>query len=641
MFRAASLRGLLLICAVFAAYIPALGGGFIWDDPVLLTENPLIWLPGGLREMWLGAHTPDFIPVTLTGFWLEWRLWGADPAGYHAVNILLHAANAVLFWRILLKLGVRGAWVGALLFALHPMNAASVAWVAERKNTLSLLFTLASVALWLKLPPRGAANAGQTPRRTAWHWYLLSLLAGIAAMLSKGATVVLPALLILVEWWRCNSPNRGALRSISLRLCPFVAASITVAWITLHFQARAVTIGIAEPLFARTVHAAWALGFYFWKTFWPVGLSPIYPKWGSPVGIWDLLPLALVAIALTVLITRLHSPARRAFGFALGVFTIALLPVLGLVARPAFFDQAPVADWWNYLPILGLCGLAGAIFDAGLRRFDAPRFSHAAAGTIVLTLGTLTWMQASIYEDMETYCQATVRRNPHAWIARNNLGMVWANRGRSREAIEQYTLALRDNPHCSEAHLNLAAVLSEAGQTAPAEAHLRQLLATEPNHAKARNNLGSLMFQTGRIDEAISELKTSLKLFPYNPAALNNLGLALSSKGSHAEALGLFRAALTLDPGNANAWFNAGRTFSAQSRHDLAANAFTNALRSSPAWTAASNQLAQELIAAGHPGNAEAEILRFFQRFPQKASDPILNKTLTSARALNLKPAMR
>ena len=632
-----------------AVYIPALGAGFIWDDPVLVTENPLMWLPGGLRDIWTGTHTPDYIPLTLTAFWLEWRLWGRDPAGYHLVNLRLHAANGLLFWRILVRLGLPAAWLAALLFAVHPMNAASVAWIAEGKNTLSLLLMLVSTAFWLRTMPlprqatEGSERAQRNPRWKPVVCYGLSVLAGIAAMLSKGSAVVLPALLFVLCWAvrsgsTLNSTANEALpptgwkpwvtlRQTALRLLPFALAAAVMTWVTIHFQSRALLSGAPEPFPLRLARAPAIIGFYYWKTLCPVNLAPVYPPWTyEPLLGWLSMALLLFAYKST-------RSSIRPFVLHHSSFILSLLPVLGVVARPAFFDQAPVADWWNYVPMLGICGLAGAVCEMGVVRLKSRRLPYALAAGAVLTLGVLTWKQAEIYADLETYSRATLARNPAAWMAHTNLGLALADRGALDAAIEQYTLALRGNPRCFEAHTNLASALAVKGRLGEAEGHLREVLASRPRDAKALNNLGSVLFQSGRADEAIATCKASLKVFPYNAEALNNLGLALAAKREYPAAIEQYRAALQLDPGNAGAWFNAGNAFAAQDRREQAAGAFAKATRCAPAMASASNRLARELIGLSRPAEAEAEILRLFRASPRRTTDPALLETLAVARA--------
>ncbi|HZL99467.1 MAG TPA: O-GlcNAc transferase, partial [Planctomycetota bacterium] len=187
------LQGLALFLLTLAAYAPAARCGYVFDDDVFLTDNPLIHAADGLRGFWFSTAPSDYFPLTSTTLWLEWRLWGADPAGYHVVNVLLHAAGSVLLWRVLLRLRVPGAWIGAALFALHPVCVQSVAWITQRKNTLPLALSLLSLLAWLR-----SEDAPPGRRRPAA--YAASLLAFLLALLSKTSVVTLPLVLLAGAW---------------------------------------------------------------------------------------------------------------------------------------------------------------------------------------------------------------------------------------------------------------------------------------------------------------------------------------------------------------------------------------------------------------------------------------------------------
>jgi len=256
---------IFIVLVLLAAYWPAIRGQFVWDDELLVAKNPLVTGKLTLRSIWFGT---DF-PLSLTALWLEWLAWGKNPAGYHIVNILLHMAGTVLLWRVLLRLKIPGAWLGSLIFAVHPVCAGSVAWISELKNTLSLVFFLLSILWYLRFDEEPSSR----------HWsYWLSLMAFILALLSKTSTVMLPVVLLLCAWWR---RGRITARDV-LRTSPYFLASLAFGLMTIWFQAHQ-TMTTApvetETFWARLASAAKAIWFYLGKDLFPVNLSMIYPRW--------------------------------------------------------------------------------------------------------------------------------------------------------------------------------------------------------------------------------------------------------------------------------------------------------------------------------------------------------------------------
>jgi tetratricopeptide (TPR) repeat protein len=512
----------------------------------------------------------------------------------------------------LLRLKIPGAWIAAMLFALHPMNVASVTWVAERKNTLSLVFALASVLAYLRVDEK------------RWLWFPLSLVFAAAALLSKGATVVLAPALLLIVWWK-----KGRLEKRDfLELAPFFAMALLGALCTVHFQ-RQMFVGQplpqgGAPLF-KIVRATWALGFYLAKTVLPLRLAPIYPQWDIHV---SSMLAYLPACGLVALIILLFWLRQRDILFVLAVFAICILPVVGLVDA-AYFEQAPAADWWNYMAMLPICALAGA----GLAWLDAGNrpLGGFFATAILFCFAILTWLQEPAYSDPETHSRIALAMNPIAYMARNNLGLVLADRGDLDGALEQYEKALAQNPRCLQAHTNIATVLADKGRYADAESHLRKVLDIVPHDPKTRNNLGGVLFREGKVKEAIQECTASLDQFPYNAEAHNNLGLALAASGDLPSAIAQYREALEINRNDPGAWFNAGAAFSQQGRHDLAVNAFGHAIECSPGMASAYNRLAQEFVALKQPAKAVGLLQKLFEISPKRGSDPVLLETLALA----------
>lgn len=191
----------LLVVLVCLVYWPALHGGLILDDE-LLTQNKLIKAPDGLYRFWFTTEPTDYWPVTSSAFWLEWRLWGDDLTGYHLTNLVVHIADALLIWLILDHLAIPGAFLAAVIFAVHPVNVESVAWISQLKNLLALLFAPLATWCYLKTDDRLSSSDGRRHQESSAPWYLLSLTLFVLGMLSKGSVAVLPALLLLIVWWR-------------------------------------------------------------------------------------------------------------------------------------------------------------------------------------------------------------------------------------------------------------------------------------------------------------------------------------------------------------------------------------------------------------------------------------------------------
>jgi hypothetical protein len=291
-----------LILVTTIVYFPALRGEFILDDDLLLTRNTLINAPDGLFRIWCTTEPQDYWPITNSSFWLEWRLWGTSPTGYHVVNLALHLASTFLIWRILRNLSIPGASFAALLFAIHPVNVESVAWIAQRKNVLALIFMLLSGLWYLKtvIPKAHQQDDVTTIRpspllsavRNPWYW--ISLCAFVVAMLSKGSVVVLPLLLLLTIWWW-----RGRILLADwAKLMPFVVVGAVLTGVNVWFQTHGSGEVIRDAgVLGRLLAAGAIVWFYLYKALVPINLSFIYPNWEiNPGGLFWWIPLALLVL---------------------------------------------------------------------------------------------------------------------------------------------------------------------------------------------------------------------------------------------------------------------------------------------------------------------------------------------------------
>jgi protein O-mannosyl-transferase len=561
---------LLLAGLAVLAYAPALHGGFVFDDDNLLTRNPLIPAADGLRRFWFTGEAVDYWPVTMTSFWVEWRLWGLDPTGYHVTNLLLHIGDALLIWVILRRLGMPGAYGAALLFAVHPVNVQSVAWIAQRKNTLSLLFFLASIYAFLRTR---WGSGGAEATRNSGRWYGLSLLAFLLAMLSKGSVAVLPLVLLGLVAWR----RRLELADL-LTAAPFLAVALALTLVNIQFQNHGLTAPIraAGPL-ERLLDAGAVPWFYLGKGLLPIDLTFIYPLWRvRPADPLWWLPL-LAALALVGWLGwkakgGLLRPLDAGFGgqisgrrgarpeiwraafFACGYFGVALIPVMGLTDI-YFMKYSLVADHYEYLALIGVVALLAAGWWGAAP--VGPRLKFAGAAAVVALLTVLTWRQAGLYRDAETLYRATLQRNPQCWVADNNLGIVEVNSGRRADARAHFGRALELNPDYAEAHFNLGLiVLREPGGTAAAAGHFARAVEITPRYAEAHYYLANSLRELGRPQEALQQYEETLRLKPDNPAAELNLGVTLASAGRVAEALPHFAEAVRLNPRSAPAQLN-------------------------------------------------------------------------------------
>ncbi|HUB67104.1 MAG TPA: tetratricopeptide repeat protein, partial [Candidatus Methylacidiphilales bacterium] len=456
--------GLLLVLAVFVTYTPVWWAGYIWDDETFVTANPCIVGPLGLKEIWT-TSAADICPLTLTTVWFEHALWGLAPLPYHLVNVLLHAACAVLLWRVLLSLRVPGAWLGAALWALHPVQVESVAWITEMKNTQSGLFYLLSILFYVKwLRARDFDPEGEEKTSSEWN-YELTLLFAVMAMASKSSTVVLPVVLCLCAWW---IEGKWQWRNL-IRIVPIVLISLTACALSIWTQGQ--QLGkVPDPQWARTwperlITAGDAVWFYLGKLIWPHPLMAIYPRWQIDAKEWfAYLPL------LTVIAVSLGFWCNCRFRFRPWLFTyiyflIVLLPVIGL--NDFYYQRFSfVADHFQYLASMGPLSLAGAGLASFSDRIGSQRLwlQWTPAVGMLLIFGILSWQRSWVYQNNETLWTDTVIQNPNSWLAHTNLGASLSRKGRVDDAIVEYQKALKINSRYDVAHFNLGIAFAHREQ---------------------------------------------------------------------------------------------------------------------------------------------------------------------------------
>jgi protein O-mannosyl-transferase len=565
--RRSTLTAAAILLATVFAYLPAYKAGFIWDDDAYVTENPALHDLDGLRRIWfmIGA-TDQYYPLVFTTFWIERQLWGLAPLGYHVVNVLLHAASAILVWLILRRLSVPAAMFAALLFALHPVHVESVAWVTERKNVLSGVFYLAAAHCFIRYAFDESIARGR--------WYALAVVLFCGALLSKTVTATLPAVLLLLIWW-----NRGRLwrRDLVATLPMFalgaVAAMVTI-WVERHHVGTKHIDWDLTPI-DRTLVAGRAFWFYLGKLVWPSELIFIYPRWripGAPVWLF-IAPVGVVAIG--GLAWALRNRIGKGPFVAFAYFVITLLPALGFIdVYPMRFSF--VADHFQYLASLGPLALLAAV---AARLPLSKSAARVGGGMVLVLLAALTWRQCGIYRDALTLWQDTVEKNPESWMAQGNLAAELAKQGHIVEGIAHYREGLRLKEDAPQVHFNLAGLLQRSGLLEDAIKHYRHAIRLSPRYAEAHNNLAVCLAEIGQGDEALPHYEAALAAKPDYAEAHANLANLMLHRGDLQGAIGHGQRAAALAPGNPYFHFNLATALAKLGRRDEAAVHYSEAIR--------------------------------------------------------------
>ncbi len=645
----------LLVAGVFLAYLPVWHAGFIWDDEGHVTKPGLRSLHGLWRIWFVPGASQQYYPLVHSVFWIEHRLWGDWPLPYHLLNVLLHAICAVLAGKVLQQLEVPGAWLAAFIFALHPVQVETAAWVTELKNTLSGVFCMAAALCYLDFDRERKRRA-----------YAAALTFFFLGLLCKTVIATLPAALLVVFWWK-----RGRLswRKDALPLLPFfplgVAAGLWTRWMELTFFGVSGGEWGQTPV-QRCLIAGRAVFFYLGKLLYPAKLTFIYPRWVVSGEIWWqwLYPAALIAFLAVLWTWRKRSRAPLA---ALLYFAGTLFPALGFVnVYP--FRYSFVADHFQYLATLGPIALASASLTLFWKW--SQRALMGVCGALLLTLGALTWQQCSIYKNLRTLWEATLERDPDCWMALSNLSILDLNEGRTEEALTHVRRALAIKPDYREGLVNLGNTLVSMGDVAGGIAAYEKSMALEPRSALLHNNLGNALLLAGRQDEAvahfrqaialdetrmdsrcalcnallakgepaaaIAEGRLAVEIDPEFSDAHLNLANALLTAGGLDEAIAHYREAVRLKPRSAIAHFDLGAALMKKDRLDEAVVHFRAAREMDPAMARAHDLLGKALLRKGDANGAVDAFQTTLTLEPQRA-ETHYNLGL----ALMLKGAMR
>jgi protein O-mannosyl-transferase len=578
----------LIVAAVaIVAFLPALQGDFLaWDDDRNFVDNPAYrgLGPAQLRWMWTTFHMGHYIPLSWMTLGLDYTLWGMNPAGYHLTNLLLHAAHAVALYflarRLLVLAGVVAPGAGAiatavpaafaaLVFAIHPLRVESVAWVTERRDALSGLFSALTLICWLRAGDEGEKNA---------RWYTAALVAYVCALLSKATAMSLPAVMLVLAvyplrrvggqagWW--TPPARRTY----LELAPFAALGLAALLLSM----VALSPPAQLPLGGKVAVSAYSLAFYLWKTLSPSALSPLYemPPSVDPFAARYLVSYGVAALFLASLwLLRRRTPGAVA---ALVAFALLLLPMLGVVQN----GPQIVAPRYTYHAAPAIAILAGGLLAVAMRR--AGPWSAAVAAVVLLALGSLTWSETQVWHDSERLWTRVLERDAESSIAHNGLAVIMAARGQLPDAVDHYRRALAIDPDYAEGHNNLGVALARQGSFAEAIPHYERALALKPGYADAHANWGVAVGAAGDLTGAIAHYERAIALDPRSADAEVNWGNALVRLDRPGDALPHYEAAVRIREGHADAERNWGVALARLGRIDDAIPHFRRATELAP-----------------------------------------------------------
>ena len=555
----------LLSIATLLCYWPCLNGDFVWDDDAwTLRLEKLFRDFSGLKVIWTNLTAlQQYYPLTATTFWLDYHLWGFWTLPYHLENLLLHLLAVFLFWRLLTRLEVPGAWLAPAVFALHPIMVESVGWITERKNVLAQLLFLAALLrygcfsnFWKPIT-QGQEEKSRVMRFRA---YAGALLLFLAAYLAKATVFCLPAVLLLICWWK-----RGGLRLVAdvVPTFPFFGIAIGLGALTSWLEHT--HVGASGPewnlsFVERCLIAGRALWFYVGKLLWPTNLCFIYPRWqinphSASQWLWLILAVAVV-LALWV--------STKSFGrgplTAVLFFAGSLFPLLGFI-NGYFMRYSFVCDHWTYLPSLGLIALGAAFAARVSDHFQAQRAFHASAILVLLAFGIITWHHCRIFSNSETLYRTTLVLNPNADLAHNNLGLLLFRSGETQQAITHFERAVEVRPTSAHAHNNLANAYRITGRPREAAEHYEASLKIEPGNLSTRNNLALLLATSA--DASVRNGPRAVELAEQarqitegqNPVILATLAAAYAETGRFADAIKTAQQALQLAAAHPNSAF--------------------------------------------------------------------------------------
>jgi Flp pilus assembly protein TadD len=568
LWRRPVLLAALLAGLTLCLYWPATHNGFVnYDDDQYLSADGRVARGLSMDNVsWAFTTTAvsNWHPLTWLSYMLDAELFGVNARAFHATNVILHAANvALLFWLLQRTTGAMApSLCVAALFAVHPLNVQSVAWVAERKNVLSTFFWLLTMLAY--------ADWARRPRPAAYAGVVLGL---ALSLLAKPMAVTLPFVLLLFDYWPLDRWRLGQ-RRLWLEKAPLFTMVAALSVVTYEVQRASGSVIATASISAsdRAGNAVWSYVAYLGKAVWPTRLVVFSPYAPGGVPVWRVAVATLLVVAVTVVLVRFREQVRP---LVVGWFWYlgTLVPVIGLVQVGA---QA-MADRYAYVPLIGIfiavAWGGAALVRRGLLPVDGAAVV-AVAGVLVLSLRTV--LQTALWHDSVRLFEHTVRVEPAAWVAHYNLGNAYEARGKHEAAAAKFRDTIRWQPSFARAHNGLGNALAALNRPAEAIASYERAIELRPDEVEAYNNLGITYAAQGQAEAAIAVLRTATRVRPDLIEARINLTIALRNLGRLSESLTEADAAVALQPENALARYHRGITLVrtgdvAAARRDLAA----------------------------------------------------------------------
>jgi tetratricopeptide (TPR) repeat protein len=657
-----------LIVSTAAVYWQVSRFDFVnYDDPTYVTENPNV-LQGftweGIKWAFTSFYASNWHPLTWLSLMLDRELFGTGPRAFHLVSVLLHIANTVLLFIVMVRLS-GASWPSffvAAAFGLHPLHVESVVWVAERKDALSTLFWMLTMLAYVRY----------VERPTVGRYAAISAVYALGLM-AKPMLVTLPFVLLILDWWPLEriKPHSQAesasatdykctVSHLVLEKIPLFVLSALSGVMTFIAQRSGGTMSGLQvfSLSNRISNALVSYASYIVKMFWPSGLTVFYPHPQGNLADWKIIAslAVLVGVSILVFVCRRRRYLMAGWLWYLGT----LVPVIGLVQ----VGTQGMADRYTYIPLTGLFIMAAWSVRDIASRWRYKKALTAAVGPILYAaLMVCTFRQVGYWQDSITLFGHAINVTTGNYVAHNNLGTALAEKGDIEAAMKQFEATLAIRPDDIDAHYNLAKALAKTGRTQEAAEHYNKVLNLKPDAADVfvalaleqteqgqfeqaaatyrkgleaapqdgalHSGLGLVLLQMGRVDEAITELQTAVKL-KGDSKAYCNLGAAVSSKGQLDEATVYYKKSIRLDPKNAEAYFNLGNMYLSQGRLPEAVAEYKKAIDARPGYVKAYGNLAVALAQIGKLGEAVESFRRVVELEP---NNPDAHFNLASALA--------